>query len=155
MSRSGAEAVSGGVSADAAGAAGRRGFSSGCGRLPGSCLARNHRRKSCKVIILYSIFFFISAIFTFIGYIVLFLAVEDELSLSCTRLAQCQLDGMVDEVEDVVFPGKADFCFCRMDVDIHKVGRHLKKQDPPGNLPCIVVPLNAISMPAIMVRLRT
>ena len=91
------------------------------------CLARNHRRKSCKVIILYSIFFFISAIFIFIGYIVLFLAVKDEPSLPCTRLAQCQLDGMVDEVEDVVFPGKADFCFCRMDVDIHKVGGHLKK----------------------------
>ena len=46
----------------------------------------------------------------FVGYIVLFLAVKDELSLPCTRLAQCQLDGMVDEVEDVVFPGKADFC---------------------------------------------
>ena len=26
---------------------------------------------------------------------------------------------------------------------------------PPGNLPCIMVPLNAISMPAMMVRLRT
>ena len=98
------------------------------------CLARNHRRKSCKVIILYSIFFFISAIFMFVGCIILFLAVKDELSLPCTRLAQCQLDGMVDEVEDVVFPGKADFCFCRMDVDIHKVGGHLKKQDPSRKL---------------------
>ena len=91
----------------------------------------------------------------FIGYIVLFLAVKDELSLPCTRLAQCQLDGMVDEVEDVVFPGKADFCFCRMDVDIHKVGGHLEKQDPSRKLPLHHSALNAISMPAIMVRLRT
>lgn len=91
----------------------------------------------------------------FVRYIIFFLTVKDELSLPCTRLAQRQLDSMVDEVEDVVFPGKADFCFCRMDVDIHKVGRHLKKQDPSRKLSCIVVPLNAISMPAIMVRLRT
>ena len=70
----------------------------------------------------------------FVGYIILFLTVKDELSFPCTRLAQRQLDSMVDEVEDVVFPGKADFCFCRMDVDIHKVGRHLKKQDPSRKL---------------------
>ena len=59
---------------------------------------------------------------------------EGELTLSCSGLRQRKLDRVIDQIENIVLVGKADFGFCRMNVDIHKVGRHLEKQDSSREL---------------------
>ena len=43
-------------------------------------------------------------------------------------------DRVVDGVKDVVFPGKADFGLGGVDVDVHKLGRHLEHQNAAGEL---------------------
>ena len=41
---------------------------------------------------------------------------------------------MVNDIEHVIFPGKAGFDLCRVDIDIHKVGGHFQQQDAAREL---------------------
>ena len=41
---------------------------------------------------------------------------------------------MVDEVKNIVFPGKAHLGFGRVDIDVHQIGGHLQKQDSSREL---------------------
>ena len=114
------------------------------GQCAGGCLTRNDGGKPCKVIILYSIFV-LSIVFFFSFFS--FVCFKGEAAFPGAGLCQRQLDRMVNDIEHVIFPGKAGFDLCRVGISSSKM--------PPGNLPCMVVPLKAISMPAMMVRLRT
>ena len=101
------------------------------GQRAGVCLTRNDGRKSCKVIILYRIFilnivFFFSLLF--------FIRFKGEAAFPGARLCQRQLDRMVNDIEHVIFPGKAGFDLCRVDIDVHKVGGHFQQQDAAREL---------------------
>ena len=41
---------------------------------------------------------------------------------------------MVNDIEHVIFPGKAGFDLCRVDIDVHKVGGHFQQQDAAREL---------------------
>ena len=41
---------------------------------------------------------------------------------------------MVNDIEHIVFPGKAGFDLCRVDIDVHKVGGHFQQQDAAREL---------------------
>lgn len=116
-------------------------------------LTGNDGRKSCKVVFLYIVFnLFIDCFFIFR----LFICIKGEKPFAGAGLSQCQLDSVVDHIKNIIFPGKTHFHLCGVDVDIHKVCRHFQQKDAAREpCPCIMVPLKAISMPAIMVRLRT
>ena len=101
----------------------------------GLCLARNDGRKSCKVILLYSIFCQNVVVYRIVGFFVvllIFWSVEGEQPLAGARLGQRELGRMVNEVENIVFAGEADFRFGRVNVHIHEVRRHFQKQDSSG-----------------------
>ena len=54
--------------------------------------------------------------------------------LAGAGLGQCQLDGMVNHIEDVVFPGKAHLDLGRVHIHIHQVCRHIQQQDTAREL---------------------
>ena len=94
-----------------------------CRQCAGGRLTRNDGGKSCKVIVLYSIFalnivFFFSFLF--------FVCFKGEAAFPGAGLCQRQLDRMVNDIEHVVFPGKASFDLCRVDIDVHKVCGHFQ-----------------------------
>ena len=101
------------------------------GQRTGVCLTRNDGRKSCKVIVLYSIFI-LSIVFFF--EIIFFVCFESETALPGARLCQRQLDSVVNNIEHVIFPGKAGFDLCRVDIDVYKVGGHFQQQDAAREL---------------------
>lgn len=70
-------------------------------------LARNDGRKPCKVILLYIIFRRIITCFRFVGFLVLFILFKGEAPFSGARLGQCQLDSVINEIKDIVFPGQS------------------------------------------------
>ena len=83
------------------------------------------------MIILYSIFalsivFFFSFFFS--------VCFKGEVALPGAGLCQRQLDRMVNDIEHVIFPGKAGFDLCRVDIDVHKVGGHFQQQDAAREL---------------------
>ena len=83
------------------------------------------------MIILYRIFilnivFFFSFLF--------FVCFKGKAALPGAGLCQRQLDRMVNDIEHVVFPGKAGFDLCRVDIDVHKVGGHFQQQDAAREL---------------------
>ena len=97
-------------------------------------LARNDGRKPCKVILLYIIFCRVIIYFRFVGFFIFFILFKGETPLSGARLGQCQLDSVINEVKDIVFPGKAYLSLGRVDIDIHKVSGHFQKQDSSREL---------------------
>ena len=108
-----------------------RGFPALRGQRAGVCLTRNDGGKSCKAIILYRIFilnivFFFSLLF--------FVCFKGKAALPGAGLCQRQLDRMVNDIEHIVFPGKAGFDLCRVDIDVHKVGGHFQQQDAAREL---------------------
>ena len=76
-------------------------------------LTRNDGRKPRKVIFLYIIFCCVIACFRFVGFFIFFTLFKGEAPLSGARLGQCQLDSVINEVKDIVFPGKAHFSLGR------------------------------------------
>ena len=83
------------------------------------------------MIILYSIFalnivFFFSFLF--------FVRFKGKAPFPGAGLCQRQLDRMVNDIEHVIFPGKAGFDLCRVDIDVHKVGGHFQQQDAAREL---------------------
>ena len=83
------------------------------------------------MIILYSIFtlsivFFFSFLF--------FVRFKGKAAFPGAGLCQRQLDRMVNNIEHVIFPGKAGFDLCRVDIDVHKVGGHFQQQDAAREL---------------------
>ena len=108
-----------------------RGFPALRGQRAGVCLTRNDGRKSCKAIVLYSIFaLYIVFFFSFL----FFVCFKGKAALPGAGLCQRQLDRMVNDIEHVVFPGKAGFDLCRVDIDVHKVGGHFQQQDAAREL---------------------
>ena len=108
-----------------------RGFPALRGQRAGVCLTWNDSRKSCKVIILYSIFaLYIVFFFSFL----FFIRFKGKAALPGARLCQRQLDRMVNDIEHVIFPGKAGFDLCRVDIDVHKIGGHFQQQDAAREL---------------------
>ena len=102
-------------------------------------LPRNNGRKTCKAFFLYSVFCRFFVFFCILGFFRIFLLrlrrfLKGELPLARAGLRQCQLDGMVHQIENIVLVGEAHLGFGRVNIDIHKVGRHLKKQDPSREL---------------------
>ena len=97
-------------------------------------LTRNDGRKSCKVILLYIIFCRVITYFKFVGFFIFFILFKGKTPLSGARLGQCQLDSVINEVKDIVFPGKAHLSLGRVDIDIHKVSGHFQKQDSSREL---------------------
>ena len=108
-----------------------RGFPALRGQRAGVCLTWNDSRKSRKVIILYSIFtLYIVFFFSFL----FFIRFKGEAAFPGARLCQRQLDRMVNDIEHVIFPGKAGFDLCRVDIDVHKIGGHFQQQDAAREL---------------------
>ena len=101
------------------------------GQCAGGCLTRNDGGKSCKVIILYRIFT-LSIVFFFSFFF--FVCFKGKAALPGAGLRQRQLDRMIDDIEHVIFPGKASFDLCRVDIDVHKVGGHFQQQDTAREL---------------------
>ena len=83
------------------------------------------------MIILYSIFT-LSIVFFFSFFF--FVCFKGEAAFPGAGLCQRQLDRMIDDIEHVVFPGKASFDLCRVDIDVHKVGGHFQQQDATREL---------------------
>ena len=100
-------------------------------------LPRNNGRKACKAFFLYSIFCRLFVFFCILGFFCIFLLrrlLKGELPFAGAGLRQCQLDGMVHQIENIVLVGEAHLGFGRVNIDIHKVGRHLKKQNSSREL---------------------
>ena len=108
-----------------------RGFPALRGQRTGVCLTRNHGRKSRKVIILYIIF--VLCIVFFFEFLI-FVRFKGKAAFPGAGLCQRQLDRMVNNIEHVIFPGKAGFDLCRVDIDVHKVGGHFQQQDAAREL---------------------
>ena len=83
------------------------------------------------MIILYSIFAL--CIVFFFGFF-FFACFKGKSPFPGAGLCQRQLDRVVNDIEYVVFPGKAGFDLCRVDIDVHKVGGHFQQQDAAREL---------------------
>ena len=109
----------------------RRGFPALRGQCTGVCLTRNHSRKSRKVIILYSIF---ALCIVFFFEFLIFVRFKGKTAFPGAGLCQRQLDRMINDIEHIVFPGKASFDLCWVDIDVHKIGGHFQQQDAAREL---------------------